>query len=42
MEKFSIRSEACEPERGHFPAYRIEAGTDLLGDWLVELWYSFM
>jgi hypothetical protein len=37
MERFSIRLEACEPACGHFRAYHIEAGTDLLGDRLVDV-----
>jgi len=32
--------EACDPARGRFRAYRIEAGTDLLGDWLVDVTYG--
>jgi hypothetical protein len=40
MESFSIRLEACDPARGHFRAYRIEAGTDLFGSWLVDATYG--
>ena len=40
MERFSIRLEACDPAHGRFRAYRIEAGTDLLGDWLVDVVYG--
>ena len=40
MESFSIRLEACDPYHGRFRAYRIEAGTDLLGDWLVDVTYG--
>lgn len=40
MERFSIRLEACDPARGRFRAYRIEAGTDLLGTWLVDATYG--
>lgn len=40
MESFQIRLEACDPARGHFRAYRIEAGTDLFGDWLVDVTYG--
>jgi hypothetical protein len=29
--------EACDPARGRFRAYRIDAGTDLFGDWLVDV-----
>src|SRR5690242_1023434 len=40
METFSIRLEACDPARDHFRAYRIDAGRDLFGDWLVDVTYS--
>jgi len=40
MERFSIRLEACDPAHGRFRACRIEAGTDLLGDWLVDATYG--
>jgi hypothetical protein len=40
MESFSIRLEACDPYHGRFRAYRIEAGLDLLGDWLVDVSYG--
>jgi hypothetical protein len=40
MESFSVRLEACDPEQGRFRAYHIEAGTDLLGDWLVDVTYG--
>jgi predicted DNA-binding WGR domain protein len=40
MESFSIRPEACDPARGRFRAYRINAGTDLLGDWLVDVTFG--
>jgi hypothetical protein len=40
MERFSIRLEARDPARGRFRAYRIDAGTDLLGDWLVDVTYG--
>ncbi len=40
MESFRIRLEACDPARGHFRAYRIDAGTDLFGDWLVDVTYG--
>ena len=39
-ERFSIRLDARDPARGCFRAYRIEAGTDLLGDWLVDVTYG--
>jgi hypothetical protein len=41
MESFRIELEACDPARGCFRAYRIEAGTDLLGDWLVDVILAF-
>ena len=40
MENFRVRLEACDPARGCFRAYRIDAGTDLLGDWLVDVTYG--
>lgn len=40
MESFSVRLEACDPERGVFRAYRIDVGTDLLGDWLVDVTFG--
>ena len=40
MESFRVRLEACDPSRGRFRAYRIDAGTDLLGDWLVDVTYG--
>jgi hypothetical protein len=40
MESFRIRLEACDPADGHFRAYRIDAGIDLLGDWLVDVTYG--
>ena len=40
MESFCIRLEARDPERRCFRAYRIEAGTDLFGDWLVDVTYG--
>jgi hypothetical protein len=32
--------EACDPALGRFRVYRIEAGTDLLGDLLVDVTYG--
>lgn len=32
--------EASNPERGHLRAYRLEAGIDLFGDWLVDVTYG--
>lgn len=40
MERFRVRLEACDPAQGRFRAYRIEAGTDLLGDWTVDVTYG--
>ena len=40
MESFRVRLEACDPARGLFRGYRIDAGTDLLGDWLVDVTYG--
>jgi predicted DNA-binding WGR domain protein len=40
MDSFSIRLEARDPACNHFRAYRIDAGTDLLGDWLVDVTYG--
>jgi hypothetical protein len=40
MESFRIRLDACDPTRRCWRAYRIEAGTDLLGDWLVDVTYG--
>src|SRR5271165_4547511 len=39
-ESFRIRLEASDPTRGHFRAYRIDAGVDLLRDWLVHVTYG--
>ena len=40
MGAFTATLEACDPPRGRFRSYRIEAGTDLLGDWLVDVTYG--
>ncbi len=40
MEQFRAELQACDPARGIFRPYRIEAGTDLLGDWLVDVIYD--
>jgi hypothetical protein len=37
MSVFHIDLEACNPGKGHHRAYRIEAGRDLFGHWLVEI-----
>ena len=40
MNLFSATLEACDPERGRYRAYRLEAGTDLFGEWLVDVTYG--
>lgn len=40
MHRFYAILEACDPERGRFRAYRLEAGTDLFGAWLVDVTYG--
>ena len=40
MDAFSALLEARDPALGRFRAYRLEAGTDLLGDWLVDITYG--
>jgi plasmid stability protein len=40
LDAFTAALEACDPSLGRFRAYRIEAGTDLLGDWLVDVTYG--
>src|SRR4051812_36276148 len=40
LDAFTARLEACDPAKCHFRAYRIEAGTDLFGDWLVDVTYG--
>jgi hypothetical protein len=35
MEIFRTQIGACDPAQGHFRSYRIDAGTDLDGDWLL-------
>ena len=40
MDAFTATLEACDPAFGRFRAYRIEAGTDLFGDWLVDITYG--
>jgi hypothetical protein len=40
LDAFTATLEACDPARGRFRAYRIEAGTDLLGNWLVDVTYG--
>ena len=40
MEQFRIRLEALDPAKGRFRAYRIDAGPDLFGAWLVDVTYG--
>ncbi len=40
MNAFSALLEAREPALGRFRSYRLEAGTDLLGAWLVEVTFG--
>jgi predicted DNA-binding WGR domain protein len=40
MESLYMRLEACAPTLGRFRAYRIVAGRDLFGVWMVEMTYG--
>jgi hypothetical protein len=40
MNAFTALLEARDPSLGRFRAYLLEAGTDLLGEWLVEITYG--
>lgn len=40
LDAFTATLVACDPAQGRFRAYCIEAGTDLLGDWLVDVTYG--
>jgi WGR domain len=40
MSIFTIRLEACDPYQDRFRSYRIEAGPDLFGTWLVDTTYG--
>jgi predicted DNA-binding WGR domain protein len=40
MMEFSILLEACDPERNIHRAYRLAAGQDLFGNWIVEITYG--
>jgi hypothetical protein len=40
MNVFSALLEARDPALGRFRSYRLEAGTDLFGTWLVEVEYG--
>ena len=40
LNTFSVSLEACDPALGRFRAYRMEAGIDLFGAWLVDVTYG--
>jgi|SRR5579884_1919281 len=40
MNAFSALLEARDPSLGRFRSYRLEAGTDLFGAWLVQVTYG--
>lgn len=40
MTAFAVLLEARDPERNRWRSYRVEAGRDLLGDWLVEVTFG--
>lgn len=40
MNAFTALLEARDPKLGRFRAYLLEAGTDLLGTWLVDVTYG--
>jgi hypothetical protein len=40
MRSFYVMLEARNPESGHYRAYRLEAGQDLFGTWLVDMTYG--
>lgn len=40
LDAFTASLEARDPALGRFRSYRLEAGTDLLGTWLVEITYG--
>ncbi len=39
-EKFHIKLEAKNPEKGNFRSYTIDAGPDLFGHWEIEVTYG--
>lgn len=39
MNAFSALLVACDPVLGLFRSYGLEVGTDLFGEWLVEITY---
>jgi hypothetical protein len=40
MDAFTALLEARDPAHGRFRSYRLEAGADLFGAWIVELTYG--
>jgi len=42
MDAFIAMLEARDPALGRFRAYRLEASTDLLGDWPVDITYGLI
>lgn len=40
MNAFAAVFEARNPEPKHFRSYRVEEGTDLLGDWIFEITFG--
>lgn len=40
LNTFSVSLEACDPALGRFRAYRLDAGTDLFGMYLVDVTYG--
>lgn len=40
LNAFAALLEARDPTQGRFRSYRLEAGTDLFGAWLVEVTYG--
>ena len=39
-ERFHIKLEARNPEKGNFRSYAIDAGPDLFGHWEIEVTYG--
>ena len=40
LDAFSAKLEARDPAKGHFRSYRIDAGTDRLGNWLLDVTFG--
>jgi hypothetical protein len=40
LDAFHARLEARDPAKSHFRSYRLNAGTDLLGNWFVDITFS--